>query len=463
MLSHIIPVLFTSCLVTLAVYYALETDYIIRDMTETIQQQAEIVERYARENPDVTSSKDAAKEFIVQIRPDITTGIVVFDPNWNVLSFSNQISSDLNDLKYSIDLTPGTLLGPLLNVSMYNPFRKTDDIIEMLIPVLGDDSKILGIIRLNFPVSRFKETLTATTKRIWFILALGVLLGCVMGLILAKRVKNQIMRTTQAIYALSNGQRRDLLPETAEITELRQLSTAFNTLTSKLNKSEQERAKLTSHLTHELGRPLGALASAADALQRGAWKDETLARELTTGMKTEIKRLEKLVGDLSLLRDENDPELKYSFQDIDYLQWIKNIYIYWSEFARSKKITLMDEFSNSLPHVKIDEFRFAQAIGNLLSNAIKYTPEGGTVTLRSFVSDKSLITQVIDTGAGIPDEDLPHIFEAFYRGPSKKRITQGMGLGLSITQEVVAAHKGTISVKSECGKGSTFTITLPIN
>ena len=103
-----------------------------------------------------------------------------------------------------------------------------------------------------------------------------------------------------------------------------------------------------------------------------------------------------------------------------------------------------------------------QAVGNLLSNAIKYSPNGKTVTFRAFQTDDEIQIQVTDQGCGIDREDLPHIFESFYRGSENKRIIQGMGLGLTISQDVVQAHRGTITVESEKGIGSTFTIHLPL-
>ncbi len=194
----------------------------------------------------------------------------------------------------------------------------------------------------------------------------------------------------------------------------------------------------------------------------GASQDEALARDLTTGMKNEIKRLELLVGDLSLLREKNDPINVYVMKPIELTSWLTDIFRYWVEIARGKSVTLNQDIAPDLPTVQMDENRFYQAIGNLLSNAIKYSPKGSDVLFSAAQTEHEITIAVRDNGTGICREDLPHIFESFYRGAENKRFVQGMGLGLTISKDVVEAHHGRITVESEPGKGSLFTIRLPI-
>jgi len=194
----------------------------------------------------------------------------------------------------------------------------------------------------------------------------------------------------------------------------------------------------------------------------GAAQDEKLVQDLTVGMKNEIKRLELLVGDIALLREKTDPINLYVMKPVALSAWLNEVCSYWAEYARDKDIKLVDEIDQNLPTIKMDENRMYQAVGNLLSNAIKYSPNGKTVTFRAFQTDDEIQIQVTDQGCGIDREDLPHIFESFYRGSENKRIIQGMGLGLTISQDVVQAHRGTITVESEKGVGSTFTIHLPL-
>jgi signal transduction histidine kinase len=463
-LSHIIPVIITIPLIAVALSYAMETHYILKDMKKTIEYQANLIKNYSEKNPEIWKDDASANEFIQEIRPRLISGVILFDQAWNMIAISDNgmvnLDTDLNQ-SWIVTTLGQNNFEPILNVSRYNPFRKNDDIIEMMVPVSNDQNELLGIVRLNFPVDYFEEQLRQTSNRIVIILICGIVLGIFIGLFNAIKLEKQLNRTTNAIYELSTGVRNNPLPETGS-TEIRQLSVAFNKLAEKLETSEQTRTKLVSYLTHELGRPLGALSSAVDSLYLGASKDESFAQDLTTGMKNEIKRLELLVGDLSILREESDPLNQYFFQPVDLSEWLIDICKYWSEFAHSKEVDLINEISDNLPNIEMDINRFHQAIGNLLSNAIKYSFKGGKVILRASVNLDEVQISVVDFGPGIQESDLPHIFESFYRGSEKKRFIQGMGLGLTIAQEVVDAHQGKITVESTVGKGSTFTIHLPL-
>ncbi len=463
--SHILPVMITIPLIAIAFNYAMETHFILKDMEETIQEQAALITQYSKGNPKVWESEGEAERMIREIRPQLVTGVILFNQEWNALA-TNQ-SGGLMDVanRYPppmLEMEFGaTGFEPILNISRFNPFSPSDEIISMMVPVANDQNQMLGVIRLNFPSTYFNDQLEQTSSRVKMIMLCGILIGGIFGLINATSLEKNLSKTTNAIYDLSIGVRSDPLPEDGPV-ELQKLNTAFNTLSQKLDTSEQTRVKLVSYLTHEIGRPLGGLSSAVDALQMGADQDERLARDLTSGMKNEIKRLELLVGDISLLREKTDPINLYVMNNTAVTPWVEDIYDYWIEFSKGKEVDLKAEIEPDLPTLNIDENRLFHAVGNLLSNAIKYSPKGKTVYLRACQVGQEIQISVHDEGIGISAEDQLHIFESFYRGSENKRFTQGMGLGLTISQDVVQAHQGTISVQSELGKGSTFTIHLPI-
>jgi len=130
--------------------------------------------------------------------------------------------------------------------------------------------------------------------------------------------------------------------------------------------------------------------------------------------------------------------------------------------ASEKGITITEEFQPELPELEVDEKRMGQVITNLLSNAIKYNNEDGIVTVRSEVSDSELLVHVADRGIGISDEDIPKLFERFYRVEASDRI-EGTGLGLHISRQIIEAHSGHIWIDSKIGEGSTFSFALPLN
>ncbi len=459
-ISHILPILVIMPLIALAFYYAMGTNRILVDMQKTIQEQAKIITEYAKNNQNIWQSSSAAQKFIQEIRPNLVTGIVIFDVNNHVLAQSDNTPDDNETLTPSINSDFNSYT-PILEVSKYNPFKNTGSNIQMMVPVIDDQNTMLGLIRVNLPIDYFERQMTNTKRQLTFILIGGLALSVFLGLWRADHLEKHLSKTTNAIYDLSKGIRNKPLPVTGP-DEISKLSIAFNSLAGKLEESEQFRSNLISRLTHELGRPLGGLSSAVDAIQRGAWKDQSLTMELTAEMKNEIKLLENVIGDISLLREESEKIKYYHFELTNIKPVLENLVPYYIEFSKNKKITITSQLSDNLPLLNIDVSRFNQAIGNLMSNAIKYTQNGGHITLSAEKVNNEVQISVTDDGSGISAEDLPHLFESFYRGQTGKRIVQGMGLGLSIAQEVIHEHQGTITVQSEIGKGSTFTIHLPI-
>ena len=464
-ISHTLPVIITIPLIAVAFSLAMETNFILKDMKQTIQQQADMITKYSEGNPEIWNDPKEAESMIQEIRPNLVSGVILFDRVWNVLATTEDESKpELSGLQPAplIEFGYGqTGLEPIINVSHYNPFHRSQDIIEMMVPLPNEQNQILGVIRLNFPVPYFENQLNQASGRVVLILLCGILLGVLLAIINSNILEKNLARTTNAIYDLSIGVRNNPLPEDGP-EELQKLNMAFNSLSQKLDSSEKARTKLVSYLTHEIGRPLGGLSSAIDSLQMGAVQDEKLTEDLTNGMKNEIKRLQLLVGDISLLREKTDPINLYVMKKVPLTPWLMEIKDYWTDFADGKEVTLQSEIDPDLPSINMDENRLFQAVGNLISNGIKYSKKGKTVLFRAQVVENEIQIAVIDEGSGISPEDQKHIFESFYRVSEKKRFVQGMGLGLTISLDVVQAHHGAITVESEPGKGSTFTIHLPI-
>ena len=148
-------------------------------------------------------------------------------------------------------------------------------------------------------------------------------------------------------------------------------------------------------------RPLGGLSSATDALRHGAMKDERLANDLLRGMKNEIRCLELLVNDLSLLRGSGDPTVLYIIRSVNTSEWLTELVTYWAEFMKTKDIDFTYEIDEDMPAIHMDERRMHQALGNLLNNAIKYSSAGQSAMLRATLSNGVIEISVVDHGVGI--------------------------------------------------------------
>jgi two-component system sensor histidine kinase BaeS len=168
-----------------------------------------------------------------------------------------------------------------------------------------------------------------------------------------------------------------------------------------------------------------------------------------------------LLDDLAGLHDQILGRMELNRTAVPLNDWLVSTLSPWEADARQKGLNWVMDAPANLPIVFMDPDRMAQALGNILSNAIKFTPPGGKVSIATEYSAGRVSMQVTDSGPGIPPEEKDQIFQPFYRGRQGKRIVEGMGLGLSIAQDILVAHGGDIKVNSTPGAGSTFTLEIP--
>jgi signal transduction histidine kinase len=270
-----------------------------------------------------------------------------------------------------------------------------------------------------------------------------------------------MQRVTRSIQALAQGDMQAHVPEQGP-DELRALATTVNRLVDQLNSLENARRQLLANLMHELGRPLGAIRSAMQALLKGAGQDRQLGTELLTGMDHETARLQRLLDDLWELHDQVLGKQELNRKQVQLEEWLAGTLSPWEAAAREKGLAWHETIAPGLSAAVIDPDRMAQAIGNVLSNAIKFTPAGGEISTTVTRVDHQLTIQVADTGPGIPLDEQEKIFQPFYRSSQSRRVAEGMGLGLSIVRDIVTAHGGEVKVESTPGEGSRFILRIPV-
>lgn len=232
---------------------------------------------------------------------------------------------------------------------------------------------------------------------------------------------------------------------------------------SAIRRLERMRSEFVANVSHELKTPIAAVKGFAETLLGGAVKDEETARSFLQIIFDESERLNRLIGDILELSKIESRRVPLMFSPIELESFVAKTFTLLEPEANRKHITLHCNVESGL-YVEADEDRLRQIIMNLLANGINYTPEGGRVTLSVLAPDNDHIRfQISDTGIGIPKKDLSRIFERFYRvDKARSRSSGGTGLGLSIVKHLVELHKGTVSVTSTVGVGTTFTIDLPV-
>ena len=233
-----------------------------------------------------------------------------------------------------------------------------------------------------------------------------------------------------------------------DLTELRNLQTM--------------RRELIGNISHDLRTPIAGIKAMVETLQDTAIDDKQVALDFLTSINGEVDRLTQMVTELTELShiETGKAELRRVPTNLNNL--IQEVVDQMRPQAESKPVTITTVFGSNLPVIKVDKDRIRQTLTNLVHNAIKFNNPGGKVTISTTFLNESAIVSVSDTGMGISKEDLPHIFERFYKA-DKARSQGGSGLGLAIAKHTIQAHGGNISVKSEEGKGTTITFDLPLN
>ncbi|MCY7079450.1 cell wall metabolism sensor histidine kinase VicK [Streptococcus oralis] len=234
--------------------------------------------------------------------------------------------------------------------------------------------------------------------------------------------------------------------------------------TTEQEKEERERRLFVSNVSHELRTPLTSVKSYLESLDEGALYDPVAPDFIKVSL-DETNRMMRMVTDLLHLSRIDNATSKLDVELINFTAFITFILNRFDKMRNQdeeKKYELVRDYPITSVWIEIDTDKMTQVIDNILNNAIKYSPDGGKITVSMKTTDDQMILSISDQGLGIPKQDLPRIFDRFYRvDRARSRAQGGTGLGLAIAKEIIKQHNGFIWAKSEYGKGSTFTIVLP--
>jgi two-component system sensor histidine kinase BaeS len=256
----------------------------------------------------------------------------------------------------------------------------------------------------------------------------------------------------------------------AERGEFAELSSSFNHMVEELSLADRRRRNLTADVAHELRTPLQIIQGNLEGLVDGVYQPTPEHLEATLA---ETRLLARLVEDLRVLSQAEAGQLSMQWEAIDVGELLNDVATSFSGQAQAAAVNLVVDTSNrsatqdnaGTPTLRLrgDYGRLEQVLGNLLANAIRHTPEGGTVTLQGGKGPQGVRLVMADTGEGITPEDVPYVFDRFWRADRARTHGEGTGsgLGLAIARQLIQAHGGTIEVQSALGRGTTFTIDLP--
>ncbi|MGE5461878.1 MAG: sensor histidine kinase [Syntrophothermus sp.] len=264
-----------------------------------------------------------------------------------------------------------------------------------------------------------------------------------------------------AIDSVAEGDLTVRVPED-DSPQFQELIRRFNRMVSELERSDQQRRNLTADIAHELRTPLHIIQGNLEGIQDGVYQPTP---EHIMNTLDEVNLLTRLVNDLQTLSLAEAGELPLHPTGFLLSDLIDDLASSFSSQAALQQIDLKSRMTDPNLKLTADYDRLNQVLSNLVSNALRHTPEGGIILIETVPGsspDGTVRILVSDNGSGIPSEDLPFIFDRFWRGDRSRRERTHSGLGLAITKQLIHAHGGTIDVESEIGKGTTFTIELPL-
>lgn len=294
-------------------------------------------------------------------------------------------------------------------------------------------------------------------KSLWWIGFLFAGLGLVVSYFLSGNITRPLRQLSQAAEKIRQGHLKQEVPvETQD--EVGQLAEVFNQMSAELAANESNRQELLANIAHELKTPLAVLQGHLESMLDGV---EEPGPEKLFSMQEEVMRLTRLVGDLRDLSLAQVHRLELHLQPVDLDEKVERAADMLEPLLEEKKLRFVKELAPGLPARQLDPDRVNQILYNLITNAIRYTTPGTAILLQTEPAGERVRLIIADEGPGIAPEDLPHVFEQFYRGDkSRNRASGGSGIGLSLAKSFVEAQGGTITARNRKEGGAEFVVEL---
>ncbi len=340
--------------------------------------------------------------------------------------------------------------------------RLDRDVLDEAKPVIVRDTVRAYVLGpgVRLPLSRREEAYIRSTESALLLGVVGAMvLALVMGLWIARTTLRPLRNLTEATAELGSGRFGMQVPVRSR-DELGLLAEAFNLMSSRLAEATRLRQQMTADIAHDLRTPLTVISGYLEAMLQGDL-EPTTARLGT--INEQARHLSRLVEDLRTLSLADANELSLHPVEKEAGDLLLAARSTFCRHAEAAGIRLSAEDAPAGLQVEVDPAMILRVLGNLLSNAIRHTPGGGEIRLKATATSEGAVRlSVSDTGSGIPADELPRIFDRFYRvDPARRREAGESGLGLAIARSIVEAHKGRIHVESDLGRGTTFHIDLP--
>lgn len=382
-----------------------------------------------------------------------------------------ELSIDVKDLNNRVIYSSGNshfsrrdnMRRMMNSMSKRSPMMDSKKYTEKDYTLKANDSTIgyvtIGYFGTSYLSSGSINFISTLNRSFIFSAIIALAFGLIISIIISKQISKPLMKITEVTNKMRSGNLEIRCGENSKTKEIYDLSASVNYLAETLRNQEMLRKRLTADMAHELRTPLTTLKTHIEAFLDGIWEP---TKERLQVFYEEIQRLTHMVDNLYNLSKLEELNLNLNLSKINISEETKKIINTFKPIYQKENYELKSNIEQNL-YTLIDRDKFKQIIYNLLSNALKYLNPQGTVELTLIKQGTNLMLTIRDSGIGISKEELPFIFERFFRSDtSRNKNTGGSGLGLTITKSFVEAHGGKISVDSTLGQGTTFEILLSL-
>ena len=329
------------------------------------------------------------------------------------------------------------------------------------VSALVNEGQRVGALALITSVQETVDSLTSMRDQMLGVFSAALVVVLVLAGFISRIVTKPVKELSAGIERMSKGdyQHRVHVPGKSEMA---QLAAAFNQMSEQVYHLDEARNQFVSNASHELKTPLATIKILVESVMYQEDMDPQLRREFLGDIDREIDRLSSVVGDLLTLVHIDSHKLRLRREMMIFADTVREGVARLAPLAQKRGQTIQTDIAD-VCEMFADPGKLAQVCYNIIENAIKYTPDGGTISVTLHRMGRDAVLEISDTGVGIPPEDLPHVFDRFYRvDKARSRDTGGTGLGLSIVQQIVRLHAGSVTVASKPGEGTTFTVQLPV-
>jgi heavy metal sensor kinase len=325
--------------------------------------------------------------------------------------------------------------------------------VRMVHGIIGPDT----ILQIGESLEEDEEFLAIFREVFLPIMAIMTIAAALMGWFMARRAMTGVEEVTQTAIEISKGAFDRRVPVQVRGDEIERLATTFNYMLDRISVLIKEMREMTDNIAHDLRSPLARLRTAGEMALTTSSVDEH--KTIAAGIIEECDRLLGMINTMLDIAEAESGASELVLEEVDLADMIRRACELFQPIAENNAVTMTMELPDSCL-VLGEPRKLQRMVANLLDNALKYTPTGGSVTVSVNADDGQIAISVIDTGVGISEKDLPHIFKRFYTC-NKSQPNHGTGLGLSLVKAIARSHGGHVNATSHPGKGSTFTVTLP--